>query len=298
MEENSNPQGFSAEQAAAYEAMKNDAPMETPDEPKEAPAVEPEEAKQPEPKADKPPPGMVPHGALHAERESRKAAESELQQLRAKLAVLELAQNQKSEPEQPAAPPDMFTDPEGYSKWVQDLASAPQRSVAELQEQMRAQAEQQMLSHALANDAAAFVAERPDYQAAEAHLIKARIAELQLLYPTESPAAVAAHVAQERLGLVRQAQQVGMRPAEFIYNVATHRGYAPPAPKPAIDPAAAAQMKAKAAAQQATQSLASAPANAGAGDLTMEGIAKMSPAEYAKLKADRPDDVRRVMQGA
>lgn len=308
MIEENNPQGFTAEESAALEAMKADAPLNTPSEP----AVEPSEpASQPDPTPaaaepppaaegpEKPPQGFVPHGAMHAEREAKRAAESEAAQLRAELAAMRLAQQQAQQPQEPDTPPDMFAEPEKYNDWVQRQNAASQQQIQQMQQQMQQQLEMQQLTAALQGDAVAFALEKPDYSSAEAHLVQTRTSELQMIYPRAQPAEIAQAVERERLALVQQAQQSGMRPAEFIYNLATHRGYAAPALQPAPQTTqVAAQMQAQAQAAAATQSLASAPANAGAGDLTMEGISKMSSAEYAKLKAERPDDVLRVMRGA
>lgn len=307
MNEETNPQGFTAEEAAAYEAMKSDAPLEVEATPEDdtAPEVEvsepaplarePAEAKEEPADTGKPPPGFVPHGAMHQERERARQAESELAQVRAEMAALRLAQQYNQPQQQEETPPDIFAEPEKYNEWVQRQTGNAQEQVRRLQEQLQQQAEAQHLAAMLEGDATSFAAEKPDYSQAVSHLVKTRTAELQLIYPNAKPAEVSQAIEQERLNLVRQASSMGMRPAEFMYNLAASRGYTPPAAP--VNTQAANQIKAQAAAQAATQSLSSAPANAGAGDLTIESLAKMSPGAYAKLKAERPDDVRRVMRG-
>lgn len=294
-----NPQGFTPEESAAMDAMKADAPLDVSEPSEPAPEAQPApEAAEPAPvedKPEKPPQGFVPHGAMHAEREKARAAEADNLQLRAEIAALKLANEHRQEQPQPETPPDPVLDPEKYSDWIMRQNAASQQEIQQIRQYMQQQAEAQQFQQMLQSDATAYSAEKQDYQAAEAHLIKARSAELQLMHPTAQLAQIMQAVEREKVELIRQAQQAGMRPAEFIYSLATHRGYAPP--QPVIVPQAA-QMQAQAAAQAATQSLASAPANAGAGDLTMESISKMSPAAYARLKAERPDDLRRVMQGA
>jgi hypothetical protein len=94
-----------------------DVPQETPE---PAPVAQPEAAADP----DKPPPGMVPQGALHQERERRKEAERQLQDFQAKLAAIEAKLN----PPPQIEIPDPILDPKGFRefqiKQITDRANA------------------------------------------------------------------------------------------------------------------------------------------------------------------------------
>ena len=72
---------------------------------------------------------QVPSGRLREEIANRQRAEAERDALRAqietanaRLTALEQLQPTSAQPEAPKGPPDMFADPEGYTKWVREEA--------------------------------------------------------------------------------------------------------------------------------------------------------------------------------
>lgn len=88
----------------------------------------------------------------------------------------------------------------------------------------------------------------PDYDDATAFLEQGRIRELELTFPDKSPQAHltarqhgfrtpaelrAAILNQDRIGVARQALQLGVSPARFYYDLAKSRGYQPKQPAPA-----------------------------------------------------------------
>ncbi|NJM12595.1 MAG: hypothetical protein HC889_12635 [Synechococcaceae cyanobacterium SM1_2_3] len=121
---------MTAEETAALEAMQADAPGEMQEAPEVAAPVtlaEPEQKPEPAkaeptaeaPDADKPPPGYVPQGALHQERERRKATEQQFQALQAKLAEIEARLN-PPKPEPEIVVPDPVLQPEAFKQFQID----------------------------------------------------------------------------------------------------------------------------------------------------------------------------------
>lgn len=75
------------------------------------------------------PAGLIPPKALQDERRKRQALEAEVAQMREAFARMQ--QPQPSAPQQPAAVPDMWEDPQGYADWV--AAQAVERAVSQVQ---------------------------------------------------------------------------------------------------------------------------------------------------------------------
>jgi hypothetical protein len=286
---------LTADESAAMAAMAADtAPIE------EAPVADPGPVSQPEPQAeapavepDKPPPGMVPQGALHQERERRKAAEQQFQALQEKLAAIEAKLN----PPQPIEIPDPILDPKGFREFqIKQITERAQEKAESERRAMEAQ-QQQMVMARLNQDVAAFKATTPDYDNAFQHAVKARREELAFYGNSEEQ--IAAQMEVDVQAIVQQAYSQGRNPAELFYQYARMRGYSGPAPMaPAAPPPAVAQVQALAEAQKQTQSLAPAGGPANDGGVTIETLSKMSEAELAKMpKAQRDDIMRKVMGG-
>ncbi len=215
---------------------------------------------------------MVPHGALHQERERHKETKGELQSLRSEMQQLQKQfdvgnerlrlvteaiqqqgqfqqqQAQKLEAEQ-NPPPNPEEDLFGYFRYNQeqqnqqinelkDLFTKTQDQIQdrELSQQQQRQEQQQQASFetAYVNDARAFMNQKPDFHEAYAHVLQGRDAELQLMGYTNPQDRAQIIQSEEQSIAVRMLEQ-GKSPAEFIYNWATQRGYQPKAANPEMN---------------------------------------------------------------
>jgi hypothetical protein len=282
---------LTADESAAMQAMAQDtAPVEAVevvDVPQEEPAAPVAQA-EPVAEPDKPPPGMVPQGALHQERERRKAAEQQFQALQAKLAEIEARLNPPA-PEPEIHVPDPVLDPQGFRQFqIDQIRTRAAEKVAKEQEQA--------LMTRLNHDVVSFKATVPDYDNAYQHAVQARRQELA--FYGNSPEQVEAQMEVDVKAIVQQAYGQGRNPAELFYEYAKMRGYSAAPKAPAPQPQAAAQVTALAESQRQTQSLAPAGGPANDGGITIEALSKMSEAELAAMpKAKRDEAMRKVMGG-
>ena len=247
-------------------------------------------------------PQMVPHAALHEERERRKQIEKDLAAERHRMQVLEERTNlllqrigqpaTPAQPAQPAAPaiPPIEQDPLGnivgtigeLRQTVQQQQTALQQAQ---QQQQQAAALQQLQNHAMALEQN-FRRETPDYDAAVAHLRTQREGELALAGFAD-PGQRQMILQQEALGLVARALQSGRNPAEDIYALAKFRGYAPAAATPpaASDAAPAAsaadRLRQVSAGQQQSRSLGQVR-GAGPAPMTAQRLLEMDDSEFDK----------------
>lgn len=211
---------------------------------------------QPPPAEDDGKGGTVPQGALHAERERRKAIEAELATAREALAKIQQFRD-AAKAKQPEALP-AADDPAAVEHLRQRLGQIEsQQSQIIQQRQFDAadQAEIQQLQSVMATSEASFRAEKPDYDAAIMHVVQARAQELALygLKPHEIQQAIA----EEATDIARSAVSQGRNPAELGYQIALSRGYRPESAQavPQQQGGAAATLAAIQAAQAASKSL-------------------------------------------
>lgn len=285
---------LTADETAAMDAMKAD-PAELAEAPVSQPKPEPEpqietQIETPAAEPEKPPPGMVPQGALHQERERRKAAEAATQALQDRLAALEAKLNPPPE----IVIPDPVLDPKGFKQFQIDQINQRAKEQADNERrQMEAQQHQQVMAR-LNQDVQAFRATTPDYDPAFQHAVKVR--QEELAFYGNSPEQIAAQLETDVQAIVAQAYSQGKNPAELFYAYAKMRGYQTPvAPQP--NPAVA-QVAALAEAQKQTQSLAPAGGPANDGGMTLETLSRMSEADLAKMpKAQRDEVMRKAMGG-
>jgi hypothetical protein len=262
--------------------------------------LEPEQS-QAEPEADggKPPPGMVPHGALHKERSERKEAASQLNEERATTARLERelaemrAQMQalQSPPKPEEAAPewvDPIYDPEGYRKYQEYHTQQTQQRFDELANFQQQTIQQQQMQAYIAQVEAEFVAEQPDYMQAVDHMRNAREQQLQAQgYRGDQ---ISQQLGADRNSILQAAQLLGVSPAKLAYQRALEMGYQP-APAPAE--AEAERIAALSNAQRQTQGIGTG-GSAQAGGMTVEDLANLSEAEFAKIPQEERD---RLMGG-
>lgn len=268
-------------------------PAEEPAEPQAAPVEEAQEQPAPEEQAaeqpGKPPEGFVPHGAMHKEREERKAAEARAAALEARLAAFEAAA--KPAPEEPEEPQyvDPVEDPEGYRKYDQYHKDKQAAQIKAQQDEREAALAQQQRITAAQTAEEAFIKDQPDYPDAVKHLAETRMANLRQAGLNEQQ--VRQQIQKDYNELFDAAKAIGMNPAKLAYIRAQEFGYAP---TPKVDPAEAQRLQAQAAAADATQTLSGAGGGSQAGGITAQDLANMSQEEFDKLS---DADFQRAMGG-
>jgi hypothetical protein len=177
---------------------------------------------------DKPPPGFVPQGAMHQERERRKAAEAQLQDFQRKLADIEARLNPPAE----IVIPDPILDPKGFKQFQIDQITQRAQERAEAERRQVEAHQQQVVMARLAQDVNAFKVTAPDYDNAFQHAVKARREELAFYGNT--PEAIEQQLEVDVQAIVRQAYSQDKNPAEMFYSYAKMRGYSGSYPARAI----------------------------------------------------------------
>lgn len=239
-----------------------------------------------------PPPGFVPHQALHQERALR-------QHMAQQLATLQARTNALLAARQPQAPelPDLEQDPVGYVRALGE-------NFARTEEERQIEAFNQRVDTAINEDEAAFRAYNPDYDEASSHYVQSRAQELLAFYPREQAQQI---MLQEARQLAQEAWRRGVPAAQMVYTMAQARGYragsaqtpsqttpATPAPAPVATPQSGQQQSAGSApspsavvaaarqGQQATRSL-SGGAGGGVAELNAEALLSMSDEEFEQV---------------
>lgn len=246
------------------------------------------------------PQGMVPHAAMHEERERRKATEAALAEERRQKTLLEertnlllqsLARGGAPQQQQVAEIPQLDKDPVGFmvttlqrqGDIIQQLVQSEQQRNQFIQQSQSVVTLQQR-ARALEQE---FAATNPDYNQAADHLVKARNAELMAVGYAD-PAMRQQIIAQEALQIANQAAQMGGNPAEMIYRLAELRGYRKPTNGNGTTQtddsvsAPAARIANTAAAQQENRSLSNTRGGAPV-PLTAQRLLEMPYDEFAKM---------------
>lgn len=305
-------QEFSADEQAQFDAMRDadDAPIDTSDtQPQETQVVEPQEdaaaaGEAAEARQQQQRQQMVPHAALHEERERRKALDAALAEERRQRTLLEertnlilqrFAPQQAQQPQAPAIP-DLNTDPVGH---IVGTLQAQQAEIERLrtgsqqnQQQMQAVGQISALQQRAQALEAQFVVEHPDYASAVGHLMSVRNRELEAI-GYRDPAERAQMIQNEGLALAAQAMQRGQNPAELLYGLAGIRGWQAPAadagettaqPPPAGQPNGAERLATLSAGQRQARSIGNAAGSAPTA-WTAEKLLRMSEKDFeAALK--------------
>ena len=165
---------------------------------------------------------------LAAHLEERKRLQSELTELRERLARLE------TPPAPPAPEPDFLEDPKGYvdartQKALDALQKVEQRTETLTQEQQV----QQFLG-AVAAVESEYVKQAPDYYDALAHIRAARVEQLNELFPTATREQIQNQLRVEELQAAHALMQQGRNPSEAVYRMAQKvYGYRPKSAAPA-----------------------------------------------------------------
>jgi len=208
-----------------------------------------EAQQQPEPPAQ---PKMVPHEALHQERQRSAQAIRAAQLATTRLNALLSAQGRQQPGHEPL--PDINQDPAGY-------ILALERRLSAFEDQRSAEAEHRNIDSALEQDEAIFAAQVPDYHEASDYFVRSRAQELLQFYPPDEAKQI---MTDEARAIANQAWQRGMSAGQVVYQLAQARGYqsglvAQPNNPPPVQPSRGVQpqaaVRAVRAGQQASRSL-------------------------------------------
>lgn len=251
----------------------------------------------------------VPHEALEAERQKRKAAEKraqelEVQQARAdeRMKLINEAIEARNKPQQttPTEIPDPEKDALGNLKYLNKVTSEELAVLKKFKEDSEARERHVNQSREITTRAAEmerqYIAQNPDYNEASAYLINSRLNELQALGLNEM--AARQQIQQETYAMAQHGLQTGVNPAEMVYKIAGLRGY---------KKASAAQASSEAdkiatiaAGQRANQSLTDISGNSSSktGVVSAKDLANMSEAQFAKVMKNLDEDGMRAAFGA
>ena len=240
---------------------------------------------------------MVPHGALHAEREERKKAQADAAEAHAKLArmqerfkiaqELSTLQNNENRPQQDLSPQQQIPEPEkdfvGYVKWLGGQLQQQQAEAQAAQQHQQQMAEAAMryetVKDYFATSITALKGELPDFDEAADYLYETRVNELKALqaaYPAFADEnEINKQIGSELNAIVMAAIETGANPAEVIYNYAKNAGFSG---KGAPFNHNIANMRAK---QTASRTLTASNGRAIADPLSLEAIDAMSDQEFA-----------------
>ncbi|NQD57434.1 hypothetical protein HP546_19035 [Pseudomonas sp. CM25] len=229
----------------------------------------------------------VPLGALQEERARRQQAQAELAQLQQRLAQIEaqtqqLAQQQQ-QAQQQAEIPAFVDDPEGHlnglkAQFQQELENLRQGQAQSQQfvqeQQFRAQVNE------VAQDTVKLEAEvrsqRPDYDAAVAHMDALAIEHIKQAYPGATEQQIRETQATALLQFALQCRQQGINPAQAMYERAVATGFQGSHRSVRSQPA-----------RQAPTSLSSVSGSSRApdqrGNVSAKDIASMSNADFDKF---------------
>lgn len=226
--------------------------------------------------------GMVPHGALHEERERRKEAERQVKEANSKFSLLE----GRLEELRRAAEPKPPEGPEDPIQTIQELKAWKKQTEQTLTEQQQQEQGFRQFNEAVEAGLEEFRAENPDYDAAIEYLAQERDAQLKAI----------GHNAQEAMAIMKReanaifakALQDGVNPGSRVYALAKRMGYQKEAPETGKPNGASASQRLRtiAAGQGAARSLSNAAGSA-TKPLTLQALADMSREEFRKVSSDK-----------
>ena len=249
----------------------------------------PEQTEQPEPKKD----NLVPHQALHEQRERRKAAEKRARDLeienakfRERFTIIKELQG-KDEPKGPPKPEeDIFGAFEHLSKNFETV----QKRLDDGEAAKKQEAQRNELVGHYKNDAAKFTTENPDFKDAYNHLLGSRARELMAL-GYEEPAELEAALRNEEMSIAQMAFEKGKSPAQVIYDLAKERGYKKADPKASTE----AKLDTIERGAALNKSLSSAGGSSGDSEMTAERLLTMPNEEFETWCSKNPAKAKRLM---
>lgn len=238
------------------------------------PGIDPVTGRPSAPVAGAPPPGFVPHAALHAERQRYAELARGMQTAQSRMNAMLASQRTDPEP---------LPDPEQQP--IEFLEALGQR-VVEIQQARQEETQHRQIDNSIEQDEATFQSYTPDYPMASNHYVQSRAAELLLTHSREATQQIMTNEVRQ---IANAAWQKGIPAAQMIYDIAKSRGYVPgaptptPTPTPAPAPAAltpAAVVAAAAAGKQQARSL-SGPGGGAAKELDASALLAMTDDEFA-----------------
>lgn len=276
-----------AEETASFEAMRNEAPVESAPAPEPQPEPAPQPEAQPAPEAAAPAPAedpaekakrerLVPFAAVVEERGKRKALDEQL-----KAAQDELARLRGT-----AAPPPA-------QQQTQEQGIDPLADIESLKEfknnyerQQQEAAERSAFSQHVIKLENEYAATNPDYKEAVDYLANLRRTQLRAI--GLSDAQIGAQMAQEAYDTARHALATEQSPAEVFHALARASGFtsrapepAPAAqPSPAPEPAAIQRLATLQQGQQAARTTSGAGGGAPEPTLSLAAAAKLEGADF------------------
>lgn len=222
---------------------------------------------------------MVPHEALHAERQRAAAAIQQAQLLQTRMNAMLAAQQSGKRPSEQELP-NLAENPVGYIQ-------AMEQRLARFEQEREQENQFREVDSALEQDEQLFAQSVPDYEQASDHYVKSRAQEL-LAFNTPQDAQKI--LQQEARQIANEAWKRGMSAGQMIYQLAQARGYQPgntaadptksPLPPTRTGPTAKDVVNGVKAGQNASRSLSGGTGAAPAGSLNAEAILKMSDEEF------------------
>ena len=263
---------------------------------------EKEEPKAKKAKAEKAEPStkeaMVPHGAMHAERERAKKAEKELKSFRAESdqrnarleeRILKINEAMAPRPVQPrpVLPPDPKRNPAAAHEYLVREQRATREYLAEKHRQETEAAQQSQAEEAVWSkyraDASEFGREEGSFQDAYNYLIQSRANELQAMGFDEKK--IEAVIKNDEFGIAYQSGENNTNAAETIYKWAQARGFNPAAVAAAPEKGETGTEKIQrlSKSREASSSLSGGGGESGSDKISLSAIDNMSEKEYNDL---------------
>lgn len=236
---------------------------------------------------------LVPHQALHEQRERRKAAEKRARDLeienakfRERFTVIKELQGK----EEPKGPPKPEEDIFGAFEHLSNGLETVNKQLAERDAATKQEAQRNELVGHYRNDAAAFAAANPDFNEAYNHLLQSRARELQAL-GYDTPAELQKALQNEEMSIAMMAFEKGKSPAQVIYDLAKGRGYKK------ADPKADAEAKLDTIERGSglNKSLSAAAGASGDDEMTPERLLAMPNDEFEAWCNKHPAKAKRLM---
>lgn len=223
---------------------------------------------------------MEERAALKREREANKALREQFETGNKRLEML-LASFQQAQPQRQAEPtPDINTDPVGFFQRENQTLRQELDGLKQFREQFEQRGQQTVQEvnflNAYRTDAMTFSQKTPDFTPAYNHFKEVVIRDA-LESGADPEEAVAEMEAQERK-LVDRALRNGKSPAEAVYNAAKRYGF-----KATAQASPDAKMDAMQRGQSAARSTSASGARGRYDGLSIESLAAMSEAEFAKV---------------
>lgn len=245
-------------------------------------------------------PSMVPHAALHEEREARKAAEKSTRELTEQFARaderMKMIMGAQQQVAREVAPPDPDIDALGALKYVQtQLQQTQQQQTRQAQEFQQVQQINHIVQTA-GNMERQYIVDNPDYNDASAYLLQSRFTELQEFGLTQEQAN--AQIENEKFQLAAQAVLQGKNAPALVMSMAKARGYTKKVAAASTAAASEEKLTNIAAGQKANASLSNVSGTSPkAGGYTARDLATMPDEEFNKLYASMTKAQQRAAFG-